>query len=113
MAVQRSLWDDPRVKPKGARFAKFNDIGDEHEGVIAEVTIQLFDEGRDTEKAVPKLIFEDGTEVTCSASNLHRMMYEQRPEVGDHIRIRYVGDDDADYNRKLFDVDIVRADPSF
>ena len=113
MAVQASPWDDPSVKPKGARFAKFNNVGDTYEGVITEIKVTVFDQGKDSEKSCPVLVLDTGQEVTCSASNLHRDVYELRPEVDDRISIRYIGDDENDYNRKLFDINLVRAtDPA-
>lgn len=88
--MSTSIWDDPEIK-SGGEFVKFDSVGDEVEGVITAIRTHTF-EGKDGIKIVPQLhlTLDDGEERTLTAGQvrLKAALVEQRPEVGDRIKVK-------------------------
>jgi hypothetical protein len=106
------FWDDPEVN--GGAFAKFDHPGEKHEGVVALLSKQRFDN-----RVVSVLVIDtpagERVRVTCGAANLKRQVIEARPQVGDYISITYTHDEavaDRDSPLKMFDVSVRRPDAS-
>lgn len=83
-----SLWDDPELR-SGGEFVKFDQPGDEVAGTITAIKKHRFDDGN----VVPQIYLttDDGDERTLTAGQvrLKAALAEQRPEVGDHLRVVY------------------------
>jgi|SRR5690554_2844561 len=89
----------------------FKSIGDQVVGIIKAIR-----QGKDFNgNPCPELILEvDGDEKTLTAGQvmLKAALAEQRPSVGDKVRIRYSGDGDARPGKapaKLFTVDVKKG----
>ena len=88
-------------------YVRWNAPGQVVEGVIRRIDVGSF-----MNKEYPELTIDD---VILSAShvNLQRQLVEEQPDVGDDIRIEYLGEDDAKPGKnpmKRFRVDVRRAD---
>lgn len=89
-----SIWDDPEVQPTGGDFVKFENVGDSVVGTITAIRKQRF-QGDDGDQYAPQLdlTLDDGTEVTLTAGQwqLKKLLIEQRPDVGDRIKVVHTG----------------------
>lgn len=105
-----SLWDDKEVVSSG-NFVKFDNVGDGVSGTITALTKHTFDDG----KVAPKLEItqDDGEEVTLTAGQvrLKNALAEERPEVGDHISIKFTQNESRGGGKTLkhFEVAVVRG----
>jgi len=108
--VSESLWDDEDVQPTGGDFVKFPNVGDVVVGTITAIRKQRFDDG-DQVSYAPQLDLElpDGSEVTLTAGQWHlkKLLIEQRPDVGDRIKVVHTG---KQGRSKLFTLDVRRPD---
>lgn len=105
-----SIWDDPEIR-QGGEFIKLDNVGDEVAGTIQAVRRHRFDDG----KVVPQLfLLTDGGEertLTAGQVRLKALLAEQRPEAGDHIRVRLTQIEPRAGGKSLkhFDVEIRRG----
>jgi hypothetical protein len=84
-----SIWDDPELRQSG-NYVEFVNVGDSITGRIDAIRKQTFTDANGT-KTVPQLLLttDDGEEktVTCGQIRLKTALTDERPEVGDRIRI--------------------------
>lgn len=101
-----SIWDDPEIK-SGGEFVKFDTVGDEASGVITALRTHTFDDG----KVVPQILIDtdDGEERTITAGQvrLKAALVEQRPEVGDHIKVTFTQNEKRAGGKTLKHFDVV------
>lgn len=102
-------WDDEDVQPTGGDFVKFNNIGDTVIGTITAIRKQRFeDKGEVTYAPQIDLDTADGERtLTAGAVKLRQLFIEQRPEVGDRIKVTHTG---VAGRVKLFTLDVKRAE---
>lgn len=104
-----SIWDDEDVQPTGGDFVKFNDVGDSVIGTITAIRKQRFEDS-DGVTYAPQIDLdtEDGERtLTAGAVKLRQLFIDQRPEVGDRIKVVHVG---KNGRVKLFTLDVRRAE---
>lgn len=105
-----SIWDDAAIK-SGGEFVKFENVGDEVAGTITDLRTHTFDDG----KVVPQILIDtdDGEERTITAGQvrLKAALVEQRPEVGDHIKVKFTQNEKRAGGKTLkhFDVEVSRG----
>lgn len=84
--MSTSIWDDPELKA-GGEFVKFDAVGDTVAGTITAIRTHRWDDG----KVDPQILLttDDGEDrsLTAGQVRLKVALAEQRPEVGDHIKI--------------------------
>lgn len=108
--MSTSIWDDPEVK-SGGEFVKFETVGEEVSGTITAIKAHRFDDG----KVAPQilLVTDDGEDRTMTAGQvkLKNALVEQRPEVGDHIKVKFTSIEKraAGKTMKHFDVVVTRG----
>lgn len=81
-------------KRHASDYVSFDTVGQEAEGVITDITEKDFGDGKGA-KPVLHLRSADGEvrQVTCSQVNLLRLIADLGPDIGDHIKITYKGED--------------------
>jgi hypothetical protein len=98
------------VQPTGGDFVKFPNIGDSVVGTITAIRKQRFEDS-DGVSYAPQLdlLLADGSEVTLTAGQwkLKQLLIEQRPDVGDKIKVVHTG---KDGRSKLFTLAVKRAE---
>lgn len=86
MTNDSSVWDDPDLQ-NGGEFVEFTAVGDSVSGVINVIRTHTFDDG----KKVPQILMltDEGEEKTLTAGQirLKAELVEQRPNVGDHLKV--------------------------
>ena len=95
-------------------YVKFEDVGDQTVGTIKEIR-----EGSDfNSNPCPELILEvgdDADEITLTVgwAMLKRLLAEQRPQVGQRIRVIYTGDERTERGgtMKVFTLDVKDGEP--
>lgn len=89
------FWDDPAIAVTDGDFVKFDNIGDSITGRIAGMSTKTFTNDNGGTDIVPQilLVTEDGAEKTLTAGAvlLRKRLIEQKPDVGDEVRVTYVG----------------------
>lgn len=104
-----SIWDDEDVQPTGGDFVKFNEVGDTVIGTITAIRKQRFEDS-DGVTYAPQLDLDtaDGERtLTAGAVKLRQLFIEQRPEVGDRIKVVHTG---KSGRVKLFSLDVRKAE---
>ena len=95
-----TVWDDPDIRV-GGDYVKFENKGDEVEGVITGITVHTFPDG----KKAPQLFLtkDSGDEVTVTAGQigLKVKLQELRPKTGDRIKIVMLGSERRDGGKTL------------
>lgn len=106
-----SIWDDEDVQPTGGDFVKFDNVGDKVIGTITAIRKQRFeDNGEVTYAPQIDLDTEDGERtLTAGAVKLRQLFIEQRPEVGDRIKVVHTG---KSGRVKLFTLEVRRGEPA-
>ena len=105
-----SVWDSPELKSND-NYVKFEKVGDTVSGVITAIRAHTFDDG----KTVAQLLIDtdDGEETTLTAGQvrLKAALVEQRPEVGDHLKVTMTEVEKRGGGKTLkhFAVDVTRA----
>ncbi len=81
-------WDDPDLR-LNQDYVKFDNEGDEAEGVILSIRKHRFEDG----SVAPQLLLrkDDGSEVTLTAGQIRLKvaLTEKRPAVGDRLYVKY------------------------
>lgn len=82
-----SIWDDPDMAPNDT-YIRFENVGDEITGTITSITKRTFADGKnaaeftlDTPRGLKRM--------TASQSQLQRLMWNQKPDLGDTITVRF------------------------
>jgi hypothetical protein len=105
------FWDDPNIAPESGDFVKFDNIGDKAEGRVASMTTKTFPNDKGGQDVVPQLVLvgEDGTEktLTAGAFDLRKKLIEARPDIGDWVRVTFIG---RDGKAKKYSVDVKRLE---
>ena len=83
-----SIWDNPELKSGGDYF-KFSEPGDSITGTVISIGVQQWEDGSKSPKIT--LTTENGEEkiVTAGQVRLKLALVEQRPEIGDKIKITF------------------------
>jgi len=111
--VSNSIWDDEDVQPTGGDFVKFENVGDSVVGTITAIRKQRFtdDNAADGYSYAPQLDLQlaDGREATLTAGQWHlkKQLIDQRPDVGDRIKVVHTG---KQGRSKLFTLEIQRGE---
>lgn len=111
--MSNSIWDDPEVK-SGGEFVKFENVGDEVEGVITAIRAHRWDDG----SVCPQinLTLDDGEDRTLTAGQvrLKAALVEKRPEVGDRIKVKHTSVEKRAGGKTLkhFDVAVTKGKPA-
>ena len=111
--MSNSIWDEEEIQPASGEFVKLMNVGDEITGVITDLRIKRFvdDEAAGGFAYAPQLdlTLDDGLEVTYTAGGwqIKKLLIEQRPEVGDRVKIKLVG---RQGQSKIHTLDVRRAD---
>ena len=103
-----SIWDDEEIQPTGGDFVKFNEVGDSVIGTITAIRKQRFEDS-DGVTYAPQIDLDtaDGERtLTAGAVKLRQLFIDQRPEVGDRIKVVHTG---KSGRVKLFTLDVRRA----
>lgn len=104
-----SIWDDPDMQPNDT-YIRFENVGDEVSGTITTITKRTFADGKvaaeftlNTSRGVKKL--------TASQSQLQRLMWNHKPDLGDTITVRFDSLEKmaGGMTRKLFTLRVDRA----
>jgi hypothetical protein len=103
-----SVWDE--IGADSGEYVKFDRIGDSVVGTITSLGVKTWDDG----SKAPQLGLdtEDGPKtLTAGQVRLKLALAEQRPEVGDRIRVRLSDIEKRQGGRTLkhFEVDVQRA----
>jgi hypothetical protein len=104
-----TIWDDEEIQPTGGDFVKFAEIGDSVIGTITAIRKQRFEDS-DGVTYAPQIDLDtaDGERtLTAGAVKLRQLFIEQRPEVGDRIKVVHVG---KSGRVKLFTLDVRRGE---
>lgn len=110
MTTTPSVWDDPDIRA-GGEFVKLEAVGDSIAGTITGLRTQRWDNG----KVDPQILLttDDGEDRTLTAGQirLKAELAEQRPEVGDHLKIVLTDIEKRGGGKTLkhFDVEIQRG----
>jgi len=110
MSDPTSIWDDPDVKTN-EDYVTFDAVGDGVSGVIQHIGKHTFDDG----KVAAQLLIrcDDGEERTLTAGQvrLKAALVEQRPMVGDHLKVHLSQIEKRSGGKTLkhFEVAIVRG----
>jgi hypothetical protein len=106
--TSQSVWDDPSLK--SGEFVKFETVGDSIAGVINSIRVHTWPDG----SAAPQIALttdqgEDRT-MTASQVQLKAALATQRPDVGDHIAVRYTSEEKRSGGKTLkhFDVKVTK-----
>ena len=105
-----SIWDDPALAT-GGDYVKFETPGDEVVGDVINVGLHTWDDG----SVCPKLTIrtDDGNDVTLTAGQvrLKAALFEQRPDTGDRIRVKFTEVEKRPGGRTLkhFAVDVAKG----
>jgi len=106
-----SIWDDPAIA-SNSDYIKFENAGDTVTGVVVDLGIQTFPDGR----RAPRLVIRtaDGDKVmTAGQVQLAKKLAELRPENGDTIKVTMRGIEKLTGGKtmKNFDVTIKKGSP--
>jgi len=84
-----TFWDDPEVERAAAAgsYHALKNEGDVAEGVIAELGMRTFDEGKANERQAIEITFADGSILTAGQVKLMGSLVEMRPDVGDYLTV--------------------------
>lgn len=108
-----SIWDDPSIKSND-NFVTFTAVDDTVAGTILKIGRQTFT-NNGVDSVAPQLLLrcDDGEERTLTAGQIRLKMalVEERPEVGDHVRITLTQVEKRGGGKTLkhFDVVVKRA----
>lgn len=104
--MSTSIWDDPEVKA-GGEFIKFENVGDEASGTVTAVRVHRWDDGSVSPQI--HLTTDDGEERTLTAGQvrLKVALAEQRPEVGDHLKVKFTSVEKRAGGKTLKHFDVV------
>jgi hypothetical protein len=107
--MTENVWDSPDLKVS-SDYVKFVDPGDSVVGEVLDIRIHHWDDG----SASPQLmLLVDGEEksLTAGQMQLKAKLAEQRPQIGDTIRVVFDGVEKRAGGKtlKLFSLDVKRA----
>ena len=104
-----SVWDEIGVA--SGEFVKFDRIGDTVSGKVVGLGVKVWDDGSKSPQL--EIVTDEGESKTLTAGQvrLKLALAEQRPEIGDHIRVALSDIEKRSGGKTLkhFDVKVTRA----
>lgn len=103
------FWDDPALKPAGGDYVKFENPGDSVAGTIINLGVKTWQDGDKSARITLDLDSGGTCILTASNAHLQRLLWSAKPQLGDHIMVRFDGEEKAGgggFKRKVFTLEV-------